>query len=238
MLLGACSFVVGQELGKGSRRPGGMLGAGGPVFSPSMLWGRLLPLEKVQKELELVPEQKEKLKEIADKAAAKMRENRQAMMKLRDASEEDRRAKFTEMGNAMRAQAEQAKKDIEEVLLPHQIERLKQIAVQVRGLAALDDKEVQDALGITEEQKGKMKPVRDEMMEKFRGSMGRGGDESERKARRDKMEAARKEVEGKILEILTPEQKEKFEKMKGAKLDINFTDLMRRGPGRDNPPPK
>jgi len=209
----------------------GMFGGGGFMFSPAMMWGRLLTLEAVQKELELVPEQKEKLKEVGEKAAAKARENFAAMGKLRDLSEEERKTKFTEMNNTMRAQAEQTKKDIEEILLPHQVERLKQITLQIRGLGALQDKEVQDALGITEEQKEKMKSVGESMMEKLRG-MGRGGDENERKARREKMESARKEVEAKILDILTTDQKEKFEKMKGAKLDIDMSQLMPRRPGR------
>jgi len=212
-----------------------MFGGGGFGFSPTMIWGGLLRLEVVQKELELVADQKEKLKEIAEKAAAKARDNFAAMGKLRDASEEERKAKFTEMGNAMRAQAEQTKKDIEEVLLPHQLERLKQIALQVRGLAALDDKEVQDALRITEEQKEKMKSLREGMFEKLRGSMRRAEDEGERKAQREKFEAARKEVEAKILDVLTPEQKEKFDKMKGAKVDIDMSQLMPRGPGRGAP---
>jgi Spy/CpxP family protein refolding chaperone len=208
-----------------------MFGGGGFGFSPAMMWGRLLTLEAVQKELELVPEQKEKLKNLAEKAAAKARENFAAMGKLRDLSEEERKTKFTEFGNTMRAQAEQTKKDIEEVLLPHQVERVKQIVLQVRGLGALEDKEVQDALGITEQQKEKMKSLGESMAEKFRG-MGRGGDENERKARREKMESARKELEAQILDILTPEQKEKFNKMKGAKVDIDMSQLMPRRPGR------
>ncbi len=238
VVLLACSVVVAQEPGKGSPRPRGMFGGGAFGFSPAMMWGRLLTLEAVQKELELVSEQKEKLKDVAEKAGAKARESFAAMGKLRDASEEERKAKFEEMGNTMRAQAEQTKKQIEEILLPHQVERLKQITLQIRGLGALEDKEVQDALGITEQQKEKMKSLGESAIEKFRGMMGRGGDENERKARREKMESARKELEGQILDILTPEQKEKFDKMKGAKIDIDMSQLMPRRPGRGGPDEK
>ena len=40
---------------------------------------------------------------------------------------------------------------------------------------------------------------------------------------RPKMEEARKEAMAKALEILTPEQKAKLEKMKGAKIDIDLS---------------
>jgi len=241
VVLGIGSAVVGQDAGKGGRRPrtgfgmGSMGGMGGFGASPAMMWGQLLRVEKVQKELELVSEQKDKLKEIAEKAAARMRDSGAVFSKLRDASEEERKAAITEYGNKARAQAEQLKKDLEEVLLPHQIERLKQIALQIQGLRALQDKEVQDTLGITEEQKEKMKSLNDGMMEKFRGMMGRRGDESERQAQREKMQELRKEYESKTLDVLTADQKEKFEKMKGPKFDLDMSELMPRGFGRGNP---
>lgn len=238
VVLGMCSVVVGQDAEKGGRRPGTgfrMGGMGGFGASPAMMWGQLLRVEKVQKELELVSEQKEKLKEIAEKAAARMRDSGAVFSKLRDASEEERKAAMTEFGNKARAQAEQLKKDLEEVLLPHQLDRLKQIALQVRGLGALADKEVQDTLGITEQQKEKMKAIGESMMEKFRGTMGRPADENERQARREKMQEARKEYEAKTLDVLTAEQKEKFEKLKGPKFDLDMSELMPRGFGRGNP---
>jgi hypothetical protein len=183
--------------------------------------------------LELVPEQVDKLKEISEKASAKMREGFAAMRGLRDASPEEREAKMKEFTNKAKAQAEELRKEIEGVLLPHQVERLKQIALQVRGVRALEDTEVQTALKFSDEQKNQLKSVRESMIEKFRG-MGRPASDEERKAQREKMQAAGKELEEKVLGVLTPEQKESFEKMKGTKLDIDMSKLFPRGPGRNN----
>ncbi len=239
LLLGASSAAVGQPAAEGPQRQSrgfGMGGMGG-FGSAADMWGPLLRSEQVRKELELVPEQLDKLKEIGEKASARMRDGFAAMRGLRDASPEERKAKMTEFGNKARAQAEELRKESEGVLLPHQAERLKQVALQVRGVRALEDKEVQTSLSLTDEQKNQLKSLRESMIAKFRG-MGRPESDEERKAQREKMQAAGKELEEKVLGILTPEQKEKFEKMKGAKLDLDMSQLFPRGPSRNNPESK
>ena len=81
VLLSQCStaFCQGQPRGPRGFGPGGPGGG-----NPSMMWGMLLQSETVQKDLELVDDQKAKLKELSDKAMAKMRENMSGMRNFRD----------------------------------------------------------------------------------------------------------------------------------------------------------
>jgi Spy/CpxP family protein refolding chaperone len=231
-LLSFCYATLTQAVEGGARPPrGGFRGMGGPGMmggSSSQMWGFLLRTEQVQKELELVDDQKAKIKEMGDKAMAKMREgmgDREAMSKL---SDEERKTRFAEMRKKMAAQAEETKKEIEEILLPHQIERLKQITLQLRGVAALEEKETQEAIGVTSEQLDKMKSIREAAMEKGRTLMEglRDGTDQERRA---KFQEFGKQIQEEVMGVLTSEQKEKFEKMKGPKFELDFAALRPRG---------
>ena len=101
--------------GPGGRGPGfgrGMFGR-----SVSMMYGMLLNSPTVQKDLNLVDDQKTKIKEITDKADAARRE---LFSGMRDLTPEERQAKFTENLKKMQDMGEKTAKDIEGVLLPDQ----------------------------------------------------------------------------------------------------------------------
>jgi Spy/CpxP family protein refolding chaperone len=217
--------LAGSAFGQAGKPGGrGFMGFGGGMMaSPSVSWGMLLRSEKVQKELELVDDQKAKLKEIADNFTTKVREAMPRRQEGQELTREQQEARFAEMRKKMEALAEENRKAIEGVLLPHQIQRLKQLSVQLLGNRALDDKEVQDALGLTADQKEKIKQVREEQAKKGR-ELFTG--EGSREGMREKFESLRKETEQKLMDVLTAEQKEKFEKLKGAKFEFEFP-----GPG-------
>jgi len=230
-----CSSAGSAQPPPGGRRPmgfgfGGMGGMGGMAQSPSAMWSMLLRSEKVQKELELVDDQKAKLKEVGEKAMARMREAFSGGGDFRNMSDEQRRARMAEFQKKGQELAEQTKKDIAEVLLPHQVERLDQIALQVLGVQALADKEVQESLGLTEDQKQQMQKAREEVGEKIRAMFAPGAERPENPGER--MQSLRKEAEEKVSAVLTAEQKEKFEKKKGPKFDVDPAELFPRGPGR------
>ncbi len=147
-----------------------MMGFGGPGggMSQASTWGMLIGIEKVQKELELLDDQKAKIKEAMDKASAKRRELFTGVRGPEGETQEQRQARFAEFQKKGEALADETKKAIAEILLPNQVERLDQIALQVRGTRALEAKDIQEALGLTDEQKEKIKKARDESGEKIR----------------------------------------------------------------------
>lgn len=189
-------------------------GFGGPVGGAFGQIG-LLDNEEVRKELEIVDEQVDKLTALRDK----MREDMRAQFSgLRDLSEDERRAKFEEMRGKMEESAKTMQKQVDDILLPQQRERLAQISLQQRlqrsgTVDGLTSGELAEQLGITEEQKAAMQ-------------------EAAKAAEKDLQAAiakARAEARDKILSTLTPEQKEKIKKMIGS--EFTMTQQNRFGQG-------
>jgi hypothetical protein len=193
--------------------------------------GMLIPLaqnEKVQKDLEIVADQKTKL------AALNVRDIYTSLPQ--DLPPEERGAKMLEA----------VMKKLGEILLPKQLDRLKQIQLQAEGAMALSNPEVVKALKITTEQQDKMKPISEEGQTKLREARRglRDLSEAERPAKMAEIQKMTKELGDKLLEVLTSDQRAQLDKMKGEKIDIDFSTLMgpggrggRGGPGGPGGPP-
>jgi Spy/CpxP family protein refolding chaperone len=205
--------------------PGGRGFGRMPRPSLSMMYGFLLNVPTVQKDLDLVADQKTKIKEINDKAAAAMRE---LFSGMGDLTPEERRAKFQENRKKMETMGEKTAKEIEGVLLPDQLKRLKGIALQRMGAMALNDKSVQKGLKLTDDQVAKIKSIGDDAMKKATDLFSSGADRDEM---RKKMDDMRKQTEKKVMDVLTADQKTALEKMKGKELKIPDSEL-RMGFGR------
>lgn len=157
--------------------------------------------EQFQDEIGLVPEQKEKLttlrKEIQERRTKLIQE-------YRAAPPEKLGAQLQTMETQLR---DEVKKRLGDILLPHQLERIKQIRVQSqirnRGVTALAGGELAEALALTDKQKT-------ELLEKQRKA---------EKELREKIDALRKEAQKELLdEVLTPDQREKLAKLTGAEV--------------------
>ena len=190
-----------------------------PRMSLSMMYGFLLNAPTVQKDLDLVDDQKAKIKEINEKARTAMGE---IFSGMRDLTPEERDAKRAENMKKMEALGEKTAKEIEGILLPDQLKRLKGIALQRMGLTALSDKGIQKDLKMTTEQVDKIKSIGEDVRKKMGDLFRSGGDPEDM---RKKGEELRKETEKKVMDLLTAEQKTALEKMKGKKLDIPASEL-------------
>lgn len=179
----------------------------------------LVSRDDVQQEIKLMPEQKEEITKILEKA----REQRQGFnfQEFRNLSEEDREKRMTEL----RARGEETQKAVEKELLPDQVARVKQIALQQQGVFALRSDEVAKELGLSDDQKT-------QIQEKLTSTFRRGN-RGEQGADRGNFQERRAQLEKDILGVLTDAQKEKFEKMKGSKFE--FSDSGRRPRGDDQP---
>ncbi len=196
---------------------GGFGGPGGFDFGGGGGMGLLLQ-DDVRKELEIVDEQVTKLKDIGDKTRDEVRA---LFSGLRDLPENEREAKMQENREKITKITEEAQKKVDEVLLPHQRERLKQIQVQTqlrfRGTAdALSSKELTDALGLTEDQKKALADKAKEVQKDVDA----------------KVEKVRQEGREQILSVLTTEQQEKFKKLMGEPFKFEPRQF-NRGPGGD-----
>jgi Spy/CpxP family protein refolding chaperone len=214
-VLSAALLVVGSSslFAQGGRPPfgGGFGGPGGDTGAVFFL----IQDENVRKDLELVEDQVTKIREIGRKMFEGGREQFQG---LRDLSEEEREKKMTEIRENMQKRATELQAEVNNVLLPHQRERLKQISLQSRlrrgnTSDAIASDTIAKELGITDEQKEKLKAAQEEAQKEMQ----------------EKLTKLQEELKAKVLKVLTAEQRAKFEKMVGEKIEFSSTGFGGRG---------
>ena len=178
----------------------------GGRFGGGMLRGMgaamLLRQEAVQEELGLSSEQKEKLASLAGN-----QQQRGGLGNLRDLSQEERQERMAEM----RQQMEEAEKKMAAVLTDEQRTRLKQIRLQTLGVNALSDPEFAEELALSAEQREKLQ----QMQGRIRQARQDGGS----------AENLRERFTNAVMDLLTPEQKEKLESLRGKKFDTSSLQL-------------
>ncbi len=191
MLVALTAQAQPDQGGPRGPRGGGMMGPGG-----AMGIGMLLRNDKVQLDLKLTDDQKEKIRGL---------------------------------GRELRQNREEGEKKLAEILNADQLKRLKEIRVQVGGVAVLVEAAIAKDLGLSEEQTTKLKELQQKSRESMREAMQGMRDlpQEERRAKmaelRPKMEQLQKEHMAQALEILTPDQRAKLEKMKGVKIEIDLS---------------
>lgn len=209
----AMLVVTSTAMAQGPRGGGGR-GFGGGMGGMGTDSAAMLRNEKVQKALELSADQVEQLGKVAQEA-------RDARGDLRDLDRE-------EMMSRMREMREKTQSKINDILLPHQRDRLSEIQIQINGARALMQEDVAKKLNLTDDQKEKLR----EAFSFRRGGRAGNRGEGERPDFQQMMEEQTKEAMG----VLTDSQKEQFEKMKGKDAGITRQDLFqgfgRGGEGR------
>jgi hypothetical protein len=219
-----CVFVLGLSLILASplmaQQPQrGQRGGGGG--GPGGLGGLLLN-ESVQKELTIDKEQAEKVKEAVLQIQDKHKDE---FAKLRDLSQDERRAKGQELSRTVSAEVLKA---VGEMLKPDQIKRLKQIDLQQIGAQAFARPEVQTALSLKDDQKEKIKTISEDIAKQI-GDLRQ--DRTNAQANRDKITALRKEIQEKIQAVLTDDQKKTWKDLTGEPFQVVST----RQRGRPHP---
>ncbi len=175
---------------QGERGRGGQGGPGGggrmPMFGGGGAMGNVMLLmrEDVRKHLDLLDEQVEELQAVAQEMFQGMRN--------RSAEERETATKDLE-------------KKINEILLPHQVKRVEQIATQQRmqrGGLLSDD--IVEKLSITEAQREKLTAKQQEVREDLA----------------KKIAELRKQSEEKLVSELTPAQRAKLKELIGEPFDL------------------
>ena len=229
--LAAGGFFVGRMLvaqdkaEKGNRQGRGAFGNSG--------LGKLNLLKNadVQKDLSITDEQKTTLSKFTEEMQGEIRKQLDG---LKDLSQEDRRAKLSEMRSKLADREAEVQKKLEDVLNTSQRDRLAQIELQAElanhRMELFGKKEIAEGLAITDEQKQKLTDLRESVSKEMRENRGQGGPPSEEA--REKMKKLGEESMDKAKEILTSEQREKLEKMAGKKVDFDLSTLGGFGGGR------
>jgi hypothetical protein len=223
--LGVVALLAGPALaqppqgqGRGGRGGPGGFGGGPGMGGVSML----LNNESVQKELKLDKDEIEKAKAVAKKVGEAHHED---FTKLQDLDPQERMAKRREVSTAINAEI---LKDLDGVLKPDQVKRLKQIELQQQHAMAFMSPDVQKSLNLSADQVEKVKTINDdartEMQALFqaggggrRGGAGAGGG-------MEKFQGLQKETMTKIEGVLNDAQKKTWKEMTGEpfKLEMQF----------------
>ncbi|HTN73939.1 MAG TPA: hypothetical protein VL096_01785, partial [Pirellulaceae bacterium] len=185
----------------------------------------LLESSSVQKELKLSTDQEQRM----PKLLADWSQNRSALFEqFHSLSEENRHTKLVAM-------AEQHEQMLESMLTPAQLQRFRQIALQSQGLFAFKEPETIAALDLTPEQRAKIRDIEREMFGgRFRGPPGGGPPGGPRNAGDNRMNKGpgrrgpggpgghesfsreSKAAVAKVLELLSPEQREAWATLSGG----------------------
>lgn len=193
LVISAVAQQPGQPGRGAGRQGGGMMRGGGNVT------GMLLQRADVQKELNITEDQRTKMRQAQEKRQA-------AMQELRNLSPEERQQKMQELMQS---------NDLTAALNDTQKKRLKELEYQWQGAMALNQAEVAQAVGLTQEQRTKIAGLQQQMGQTLRESMQGfqpGGDMTEV---RKKMEELRDKTEKDIEAVLTPDQKQKWQALQG-----------------------
>lgn len=150
-----------------------------------------LGMPNVQKELELVPEQIEKLKELGKKYYEEARADQNVWKDWQKMTPDERKAKSAEVREKYKKRAEAMKAEVEKILLPHQLDKLKQIDFRRRAPYALQSPSTLKKLGINDQQQEKLKQIREKLVEEYQQMQKKALDDA--------------------LKVLTPEQKKQLE---------------------------
>ncbi len=170
-------------------------------------------MDEVRQELKVTEDQVELVEILGDD----LREGAPAFpQNFRELSDEEREAFSTKMREFGEQQSAKARESLAVILDEAQLKRLNEINVQVQGTRALTDPEVAKTLKISEELQKQITAKMDSLREESRQQMGdlfRSGD---REAAMKKMQEMQKSHETQVVALLSPEQQQAFEKMKGA----------------------
>jgi hypothetical protein len=221
-----------RQEGGGRRCPGGFSGFGGGT-GLRITRAHLLRMEQVRSELKIEEAQAEKIDAALD--AYREERNRTAPRKDRDTiaamSEEQRTAERERFFKASEDLNKKTDKVLSGLLEPHQTTRLDQISLQAMlmldVLAALKADDMKAKLKITDEQIAKLGEVetalREDGAKMFKETQaGGGGLENVM----EKMTEMNMKTTESAIAVLTDDQKQTLEGLKGAAITLDIQDFM------------
>ncbi len=215
VLVAILSVGFSQQAGPGRTGASGQGGRQPGFFAPgSGFRAFLIMREDVQKELKLTEAQKKSLQ--ARLQALFPRSSGQT-------SPRSQGGQGGQGGGASRPNPSEAvDKAIKEILTPAQQKRLQELALQWDGPSALLRTDIAQKVGLSSQQQQKIRELVQAQSQKMREAFQRArNNPGEREKLRQQMEQNRKDLNNKILALLTPAQKQKWQSLLGKPFTFN-----------------
>lgn len=183
----------------------------GNTLSQAIYW---LANDQMVNELDMLPDQKEKLDKLRSEVQTKTTDAYKSI-NFNDLKPEERTGKYYEVINKI---GDDTAKEVEKILLPHQIKRLKQIMTQTKlqqlgyggGAAVLGGDELAKELGITDEQREELRKKEEEVRQELQ------------KKTQEFYKKLQEESREKIFSVLTPAQRKKLDELMGEKFEWKY----------------
>jgi len=210
LTFGALALLASPVLAQGQNKGQGRGGFGGGVGF------FFLMAENVQKDMKLSSSQVDKIQETLRDVREKHQDDYAG---LRDASPEERQAK---MAAIRKTSAAEVKKGLD--LSADQSKRFDQISLQQSGLQAFTDPDVAAKLGLTADQKTKLREIATSGRGAGggRGAFNKDASDEERAEARKKMAETRRENLDKAMAVLTDSQKSTWKELTGDPIEVQF----------------
>lgn len=178
----------------------------------------LLRNPKIQEDLKLDEKQTAAIKKIFNDLNTKRRE---IYAPIPGITRQERSTIIVAASTELQKYTAEQNKKLLDGLKPEQAQRLEQIIVQTQGIRALDDPKIAKELKITDEQKKKMAEARASVArDRQKLSADIRARKVDRTKYREKLQELAKASDQKVLDVLSKEQQEQFEKMKGKKIAL------------------
>ncbi len=213
-LEGGAFFMTGDAMASGM--PFGAINGmpmpfgGGDSFA-------MLNNPSVQKDLELVDDQIQQIKDVNADFSARIQDQ---VRELHRGNGSFDIARAKELGELVRKLKQQQKTEIDNLLLPHQQERLQQVALQMQmkamGTARALASKLAEELDITDDQKDRLKQRQQELQEEMQ----------------QKISEMRENMQKELLQELTPQQRKKLKELTGAQFETKSEDFQPRRSSR------
>jgi hypothetical protein len=225
--------------GRGQGRGGFGFAFGGGFGGPGGGAGQLLGTPEVQKELGISDEQKG----LIDDMLAGLREEGQKVFgsfnpqDFQNLTDEERQKRREEVGKKFEELNKKTEENVAMILEPKQLDRLNQLRLQREGIRAFGRDDVAEKLGLSAEQREKINAIFESLRpdpSQFRNFNFQNLSDEDRAKLREQGEQMRQKGEQArtdIVNLLTPEQKEKWEAMQGKKFDFPPSRGFGGGPG-------
>lgn len=185
--------------------------------------------KSVQKILKIRDEQNARFQEIAEERQEAMRKMFLEFAKLKDKSQEERKAEMDKWMKEAPAAGEELRKQVAGVLSEEQNRKLgkifAQILLQTQGPSALVQKQVAEVVGLSQEQRRTIQAIVDDSRQEMKKLFGKAGEglEESRAELRKKIGELRQKTTEKTREVLSEEQRANVKELiEAARIELDF----------------
>lgn len=208
--------------GEGGTDPitAGMTGADRPNTDPL----ELLQSDQLKQELNITQEQSGKIQQITQDFRGKLKQTYDGL-NLSGLPPQEQSQKLQEVSGQVQQEVDKARQEIGKVLTPEQVNRFKQITLQIYGFGVLSSDQFTQELKITADQQKQLEDIRQSVVEKMRASWEVPPSDPQKRnevieVNRKRMEQILKESNDQAKAVLTPDQQQTLKTLEGEKFNF------------------